>query len=270
MKKIVALFIFCSISFNLFAQKNIIGTVSSAKGDKIPFVNIGIKGSKTGTVSDIEGNFTIQIADSLSNEILTFSSVGFTAKNFPIKEINPKDFKVILEEKINTLHEIKISNRKRKTYKLGITGRTPMVSIPSSSYQKHDIIEQARLIHVKEPIQILNANIFVLSDIKDSIKVRINFYAFENGLPGARLVEKSIIRKMKDGKGWQTFDLANESIYLNQDFVVSFEYLPSNRKMISFGAKMGAADSYLRNNSLGLWRKNAIGGCSIYVTVGGG
>ncbi|MBB2144845.1 hypothetical protein GM921_05080 [Pedobacter sp. LMG 31464] len=262
------LFICLCFSSPLFAQQTISGSVNTEKGKVIPYVNIGIKGSKMGTVSDIDGKFTLQVADSLLNDAFTFSSVGFEVKKIPIRElVNSKDIKVILAESVTHLSEVHISNRKRKTYKLGITGRTPMVSIPSSSYQKNDIMEQARLIHVKEPVQIMNANIFVLSDIKEDINVRINFYGFENGLPGNRVVEKSIIRKMQYQKGWQTFDLTNEEIYLDKDFVVSFEYLPSNRKMISFGAKIGAADSYLRNNSQGTWRKNMVGGCSIYVTV---
>jgi hypothetical protein len=258
----------CFFSTSLLAQQTISGLVNTEKGSTIPYVNIGIKGSKTGTVSDIDGKFTLQIADSLLNDTLMFSSVGFEEKKMPIRKlVNSKNLTVILTESVTNLREVQISNRKRKTYKLGITGRTPMISIPSSSYQKNDIIEQARLLHVKEPVQILNANIFVLSDIKEDINVRINFYGFENGLPGNRVVEKSIIRKMQYQKGWQTFDLTNEEIYLDKDFVVSFEYLPSNRKMISFGAKIGAADSYLRNNSQGTWRKNMAGGCSIYVTV---
>jgi hypothetical protein len=267
MNKILTLLICCCATTVTFAQKTINGQINSTTGKPIPYVNIGIKDSKTGAISDADGKFTIQIADSLLKQTLTFSSVGFEPKSFSIAEINSTALKVVLSEKITQLNEIKISNRKRKTYRLGITGRTPMVSIPSSSYQKNDIIEQARLIHVKEPVQLLNANIFVLSEIKDSIQVRINIYAFENGLPGSRLVEKSIIRTMKTGKGWQNFDLTSEGIYLDQNFVVAFEYLPSNRKMISFGAKLGAADSYLRNNSLGIWRKNELGGGSIYVTV---
>jgi hypothetical protein len=267
MNKILLLIICCFFSHSIFAQKVISGQLKTIKGGGIPYVNIGIKESKTGTVSSVDGNFSLQIPDSLTNDTLTFSSVGFEDKKISIRDIVVKDLKVVLVDKINLLDEVKITHKKRKTYKLGITGRSPFVSIPASSYQKNDVIEQARLMHLKEPVQVLNANIFVLSEIKEEVKVRINFYALENGLPGNRLVEKSIIRNIPSEKGWHVFDLTNENIHLAQDFVISFEYLPSNRKTIFFAAKLGAADSYLRNNSLGKWRKNMVGGCSIYVTV---
>ena len=86
-------------------------------------------------------------------------------------------------------------------------------------------------------------------------------------MPGKRLVEKSVVKKAIIKKGWFSIDLKDEAIYLNEDFVVSFEYLPSEQKSIVFGAKLGAADSFLRNSSQGIWKKNELGGCTIYVTA---
>lgn len=172
-----------------------------------------------------------------------------------------------MEDKITSLAEVKISNVKTKLYKLGITGRTPMVSIPTKSYQKNDVLEQARIIRLKRSAKIMNANIFVLSETMKEVSIRVNFYAVENGLSGKRLIEKSIIKNTLVKKGWFSVDLTDDNIYLDEDFVVSFEYLPSTQSSIVFAAKMGAADSFLRSSSLGIWRKNALGGCTIYVTA---
>ena len=249
-------------------QSILSGLVKDSNGKEISYVNIGIKNSRTGTVSAIDGKFSIAIPDSLLRDSLTFSSVGFNEKSFLISQLmSNKNLTVTLNEKVTTLAEVKISNIKRKQYKLGITGRTPMLSIPSRSYQKTDIIEQARLIHLKKPSKLINANIFVLSESMKEVNIRLNFYAIENGMPGKRLVEKTIIKKANLQKGWFTIDLQDEDIYLDQDFVVAFEYLPSEQSAISFAAKLGAADSFLRSNSQGIWRKNSVGGCSIYVTA---
>lgn len=251
-----------------FSQSLVIGQIKNQKGEALAYANIGIKRGKLGTISATDGRFSISILDSLLNDSLTFSSIGFKDKSFMISSIaNKKDVQIILEEKIISLPEIKISNVKLKQYKLGITGRTPMIFIPSSSYQKNDVIEQARLIKLKKPAKIINANIFVLSESMKEVSIRLNFYAVENGMPGKRLVEKSIIRKATLKKGWFSIDLKEENIYLNEEFVVSFEYLPSTQSSIAFGAKIGAADSFLRGSSQGLWRKNAVGGCTIYVTA---
>ncbi|MFC3563542.1 carboxypeptidase-like regulatory domain-containing protein [Pedobacter jamesrossensis] len=256
------------LNISAFGQSVISGYVKNSNGQILPYTNIGIKRGKIGTVSKEDGKFSISIPDSLSNDSLTFSSIGFRDKSYLIKSIaNKKSIEAVLEEKINQLAEVTISNVKLKQYKLGITGRTPMVSIPTKSYQQNDILEQARLIRLKKPAKIMNANIFVLSESMKEVRIRLNFYAFENGLPGKRLIEKSIIKKAIIKNGWFTIDLKDEAIYLDEDFVVSFEYLPSEQKSIVFAAKLGAANSFLRSSSQGVWIKNELGGCSIYVTA---
>jgi hypothetical protein len=229
---------------------------------------IALKGGKLGAVSGTDGKFSISIPDSLLNDSLTFTSIGFKDKSYRIKSLaNKKDNEILLEDKITSLEEVRISNTKLKQYKLGITGRTPMIYIPTKSFGKNDIMEQARIIHLKKPAKIINANIFVLSESMKEVSIRINFYAVENGMPGKRLIEKSIIRNTLVKKGWFSVDLTDDNIYLDNDFVVSFECLPSTQSSIAFGAKIGAADSFLRGSSQGLWRKNALGGCTIYVTA---
>ncbi len=254
--------------FSAYSQSIISGYVKDNNGKGLPYANIGIKGGKTGTLTTIDGKFSISIADSLLNDSLTFSSIGFKEKTFIINSlINKRASEITLDEKIIALAEVRINNIKLKHYKLGITGRTPMVSIPSRSYQKTDIMEQARLIKLKKPAKLINANIFIISNSMSDVVIRLNFYDLANGMPGKRLIEKSIIRKATIKNGWFSIDLKAEDIYVDDDFVVAFEYLPSTQTSIVFGAKLGAADSFLRNSSLGLWRKNLLGGCSIYVTA---
>lgn len=256
------------IASSSFSQSVILGQVKNKQNEILPYVNIGIKGGKIGTVSMADGKFSISIPDSLLNDSLTFSSIGHYDKSYLINSLKGKSpLDIVLDEKITSLAEVKINSKKLKQYKLGITGKTPLMSIPSKSYQKNDILEQARIIHLKKPAKIINANIFVLSESMREVSIRINFYAVENGKPGKRLVEKNIIRKAVISKGWFSIDLKDENIYLDEDFVVSFEYLPSAQDSIVFAAKMGASDSFLRSSSLGVWRKNVLGGCSIYITA---
>jgi len=141
-------FVFFSLSFS---QIVITGQIKNKKGTALSYANIGIKGGKTGTISKVDGEFNISIPDSLANDSLTFSGIGFNEKSFLIYTLKDKEnFEVVLDEKITTLAEVRISNRKLKQRKLGITGRTPMMFIPTKSYQQNDILEQARLIQLKK------------------------------------------------------------------------------------------------------------------------
>ncbi|MFD2601292.1 SusC/RagA family TonB-linked outer membrane protein [Flavobacterium suzhouense] len=61
-----------------FAQQRAVsGTVKDSGGFPIPGVNVVVKGTSTGTQTDIDGNFTIQAAPT---DILVFSYIGMTTR----------------------------------------------------------------------------------------------------------------------------------------------------------------------------------------------
>ena len=63
------------ISLGALAQTRVVtGTIEEPTGGPLPGVNVVLKGSTTGTVSDAQGNFTIQATD---EDILVFSFIGF-------------------------------------------------------------------------------------------------------------------------------------------------------------------------------------------------
>ncbi len=63
-------------------QEIITGTVSDVNGP-IPGVNIQIKGTSIGTVSDFDGKFSITA--SIDNPVLIFSYIGYTTKEVNLK-----------------------------------------------------------------------------------------------------------------------------------------------------------------------------------------
>ncbi len=52
-------------------------------GEKLQYVNVGIKNSTVGTVSDLDGNFRLLIPDELESDSISFSCIGY--KDFNIK-----------------------------------------------------------------------------------------------------------------------------------------------------------------------------------------
>jgi hypothetical protein len=231
MKSLTCSLLLCAALNQVFAQSmSISGNVYSKSGVRVSYVNIGIKGRRTGTVSDEAGHFRIEIPDSLQKETLTFSRVGYLERTVPIaSNLLVKPVEIILVEKVIELAEVKIGKNRSKIRKLGTTGRTPFIMTPSESYNANDIIEQGRRISIKEPIRLLKASIYLAQSDLDSVTLRLNFYSLENQLPGERLIEKNIIKTFPVKKGWLTFDLNEAGIFINKDFVVSFEYLPDEK-----------------------------------------
>lgn len=75
---------------------------SSTDGGELPGVNVLVKGSSTGTVTDIDGRYTINVPD--ANDTLIFSSIGYTAQEVAVNGRTVVD--IALREDIQSLSEV--------------------------------------------------------------------------------------------------------------------------------------------------------------------
>ena len=69
--------VFCSMVFSLSAQKTIIGKITDDRNQPIPNASIVEKGTTKGTISDIDGNYTITVSE---NATLVVSFVGLGSR----------------------------------------------------------------------------------------------------------------------------------------------------------------------------------------------
>ena len=65
-----------------FAQQSISGTVTGEAGEPLPGVNVIVKGTSSGTVTDIEGNYSLSAAQDANT--LVFSFIGFITQEVEI------------------------------------------------------------------------------------------------------------------------------------------------------------------------------------------
>lgn len=85
-------------------SRNLVGTVTSMFDDSpLPGVNVIIKGSTSGTVTDIDGNYSISANDA---DVLVFSFVGFTTEEISVADIPGNTFNIALAEDIEALGEV--------------------------------------------------------------------------------------------------------------------------------------------------------------------
>jgi TonB-linked SusC/RagA family outer membrane protein len=80
------------------------GTVTDEEGQTMPGVNVVVKGTTTGTVTDTDGKFTLNISDEHANGILTFSFIGYTSQEVPISGRSTIDVSMIPD--LQTLSEV--------------------------------------------------------------------------------------------------------------------------------------------------------------------
>ena len=93
-------------SINIYAQKtlNIVGTVIDEKGETLPGVNVIIKGSSKGTVTDFNGKFGLTATS--SNDIFVFSYIGYISREVKVDPVKP--MQIILKEESQTLNEVMV------------------------------------------------------------------------------------------------------------------------------------------------------------------
>lgn len=87
----------------LSRDKRVSGKVTSSENNEgLPGANIILKGTSIGTVTDLEGNYSINVPD--DNAVLVFTSVGFTSKEILVGSMNVVDISLLPD--VRALDEI--------------------------------------------------------------------------------------------------------------------------------------------------------------------
>lgn len=81
MLKTMLLCFFVLMAHNLFAQNIVSGSVKDESGQNLTGVTVAVKGTATGTITDVNGNFSLSVPN---NATLVFSFVGMTTKEVEV------------------------------------------------------------------------------------------------------------------------------------------------------------------------------------------
>ncbi len=95
-KAVILIAAFLFVSSAAFAQRLVKGTVTDKAGQAIIGANVIVKGTTIGTITDLNGNYSISVPEGSSE--LTFSYTGFNSQDVRIGTSNVID--VVLEEGI--------------------------------------------------------------------------------------------------------------------------------------------------------------------------
>ncbi len=83
--------------------KTITGKVTDATtGEPIPGVNVSVQGTTLGTISDVSGNYSIQISSAQAT--LVFSFVGYVTETYPVDNLTTLDVRMVTD--IKSLDEV--------------------------------------------------------------------------------------------------------------------------------------------------------------------
>ncbi|MGI9542631.1 MAG: SusC/RagA family TonB-linked outer membrane protein, partial [Cyclobacteriaceae bacterium] len=102
-----------------WAQKTVTGTVKDDKGSTLVGVNVLLQGTTTGTVTDIDGNYRIDVPG--NDAVLVFSSIGYETRTEVVGARSIIDY--MLPEDVELLEEVVVSalGFKQQKDKMGAT-----------------------------------------------------------------------------------------------------------------------------------------------------
>jgi len=101
MNKLLSIIFLTVISLSVFAQgKQVTGKVTDAGGSGLPGVTVLVKGTSTGTVTDLDGKYRLNA----TGDVLVFSFVGFSKQEITIG--NQSTINVVLLEDAKMLNEL--------------------------------------------------------------------------------------------------------------------------------------------------------------------
>ena len=125
----LGLLLFCSNSFAQGGSQTVTGNVTDEEGMPIPGVNVMEQGTTNGVVTDFDGNFSIDVAESA---VLVFSYLGYATLEIPVG--NQTHLQIQLESEAAALSEVVVVGYGTQR-KADLTGAVSVVDVSSMTKQ---------------------------------------------------------------------------------------------------------------------------------------
>jgi TonB-dependent starch-binding outer membrane protein SusC len=119
------------------AQRTVTGKVTSSEdGSPLPGVSVLVKGSNTGTTTDVEGNYKISAPD---NAVLVFSYVGFVKQEQEVGARSVVDVTLVNDDKL--LSEVVVTGygvqaKREVTGSIAKVGGDKLINLPVQSFEQ--------------------------------------------------------------------------------------------------------------------------------------
>lgn len=210
--------------------KTINGTITDEKGEPLIGATVRIKGSATGTVSDIDGHFTMK-AD--KGEVISFSYMGYDEKDLTLG--NQQILNIILKESAEALDELVVvgygSMKKRDLTGAISSVKGEDLNVAGVASAAHALAGKAAGLYVKQNSAQPGGGLDILIRGAGSVNAKNDPLYIVDGFPIAKLdQEKGNNERMDPG----TQGVLN---FLNPNDVESIEVLKDASATAIYGAR---------------------------------
>lgn len=241
------------------------GKVENTDCTPIEFVNIGIPLKSIGTVSDLNGDYTIDLTNQSDSDSLKFSCIGFKPYSINVKEFKRlKEKTITLKKEIYSIDEVIVMSKRIKDKTFGIETFSKVFTGGFSEVElgyEFGILMKNRK---KAFLKTMNINIAICDF--DSIFFRANIYQAKGEERFKNILKEPIYVNVSksDIKDKIVIDLNPYDLYVEGDFLVTLEHVKDLGKgSLQFHGSM-LRKTYIRKTSQDKWSKVPLG-AGIYV-----
>ncbi|MFB9863975.1 carboxypeptidase-like regulatory domain-containing protein [Rufibacter immobilis] len=265
------LLLFLLISVYAQAQR-FQGKIVDQNGQPLPYVNVGVAGKDVGTVSTANGTFALTLPDSLNQQTLLFSAIGYGSVQYKVgdfkRQFAGQQAVIQLREQAVALKEVVVRPQKFKTKVVGneTTSKAMLVGFKSNGLGS----EIGTLLKIGKPSFVEQVTFNIGHNKYDTLFLRVNIYQMGKDGPEQNLLRTPIYlnvtkEAITDGI---TLDVRKHNIYLESDALLSLELVRDlGEGGLWFSSGMFNSDSYYRKASQGEWTKIPVLGIGFNATV---
>jgi CarboxypepD_reg-like domain len=242
--------------------------IQQENNQPLSYVSIGVLNKPLGTLTDTLGDFNFQISQENLSDTLQISLVGYFSKKIVVKDfIESKKYTIKLDVKITELAEVVVTNTKTNIETIGRqgSGKFIQVSIHNKKPAEETIgSEMGMRYKTKQKNATLkDFNFNISGNNFNFIKYRINIYSVKDDMPDTLIYNKQIFMTIDNFKtGWTKVDLEPYNIKVNQDFIVTVQWVEGRMDkkenpitMIPVAMTLFSKNCYARIASQDKWKK---------------
>jgi hypothetical protein len=262
MKFLYKSIILSCLLFSIASYAQIKGKCVDIFGKGIAYVNISVKGTSIGTVSNQNGDFYLKNKSIKENDSLIFSHLNFNKK---IVSIHLSFKEIELTPKVEKLDEIVVSHKKRKFKIVGTqtqTGNT-IYGVRAETIEKG--VQLGKIIKVRKNkvYDVKNIQFTIERFGFNFVTFRINFYNIIDGVVDLEKINKTdlIYKIMDDGN--VKIDLSTQHLSFCNKFLVSIQWIDFEEnhslreidKIMTIPLVNDTGPIYFRSNRHPKWKK---------------
>lgn len=221
---IFSLFLIITLTCNLLSAQTTGRILDAKTKEPLAYVNIGVIGKNMGSISNDDGSFQLPFDQIGPTDTLRFSAIGYAAYDVNSAWLQSKEEKVILLQPItyrlssievkSSKEETNIGIDKKKKGGFGFSGKIGKGTEVGTRISTNGQLYQLKTFHF-----------YSKKSTYDRLVLRLNIYELSDGKVGKNLLQEEVRFELNSERGWINVDLGANEIYIQDDFMVSLEFV---------------------------------------------